>query len=35
MLDGYKLKERKHIATVLITNLTQQLTAGWNPLWIK
>lgn len=31
MLDGYKLKERKHIATVLITNLTQQLTAGWNP----
>ena len=31
MLDKYRLKERKHIATVLVTNLTQQLIAGWNP----
>lgn len=31
MLDKYRLKERKHIATILVTNLTQQLIAGWNP----
>lgn len=31
MLDRYNKKERKLIATVLITNLTQKLIAGWNP----
>lgn len=31
MLDRYNRKERKLIATVLITNLTQKLIAGWNP----
>lgn len=31
MLDRYPKKERKHLASVLINNLTQQLMAGWNP----
>ena len=31
MLDRYQKKERKHLASVLINNLTQQLMAGWNP----
>lgn len=31
MLDRYKKSERRHIATVLMTNITQKLTAGWNP----
>lgn len=31
MLDKYRIKERRHIATVLISTLTQKLTAGWNP----
>lgn len=31
MLDRYPKKERKHFASVLINNLTQQLMAGWNP----
>ena len=31
MLNRYSKKERKHIATILITNLTQKLLSGWNP----
>ena len=31
MLDKYTKKERRHMSTLLLTNLTRMLIDGWNP----